>query len=258
MTNLNIAIEFINVSFSISNSLLIKNLSLEVNEGETLVLLGRSGSGKTTTLKLVNRLLEATTGQIKVLDKNIKDWDIVKLRHNIGYVLQEGGLFPHYTVEKNISLLPELTGWSREKTKTRVRELMELIGLPYSEFAKRYPSQLSGGQRQRVGVARALALDPPIILLDEPFGALDPIIRQELQKEFSMWQKKLNKTAILVTHDMQEAFKLATRIGLMVGGELVELRTPKEFLQSKHLEAKPFIDSLTNIFRLEGNEPSKS
>lgn len=253
--NLNPSIKFIDVSFKISpNQWLIKNLTLEVNFGETLVLLGRSGSGKTTTLKLVNRLLEATQGQINVLDKNVNDWDVVKLRHKIGYVIQEGGLFPHYNVEKNIALLPELVGWKTEKTRLRVQELMELIGLPYNEFAKRYPNELSGGQRQRVGVARALALDPPILLLDEPFGALDPIIRQQLQTEFSLWQKELNKTTIFVTHDMQEAFKLATRIGLMVDGNLVEVSRKKNFLDSKHPDAKPFIECLTNVFSLQDSK----
>lgn len=245
MATLDPAIEFINVGFSISlNHWLIKSLTLKVNVGETLVLLGRSGSGKTTTLKLVNRLRETTEGQINILGKNISDWDLTKLRHQVGYVIQEGGLFPHYTVEKNIALIPELVGWPLAKTKARVQELMELIDLPYLEFAKRYPSQLSGGQRQRVGVARALALDPPIILLDEPFGALDPIIKQQLQTEFATWQKRLNKTAILVTHDIQEAFKLATRIGLMAEGKLVEINKPKEFLNSQHPEAKPFIECL--------------
>lgn len=236
MLSINPIIKFIDVSFKInSNHWLIKNLTLEVNSGETLVLLGKSGSGKTTTLKLVNRLLAVTQGQINVLDKDVNNWDIVKLRHKIGYVIQEGGLFPHYTVEKNIALLPELVGWKREKIKIRVQELMELIRLPYNEFAKRYPNELSGGQRQRVGVARALALDPPILLLDEAFGALDPIIRQQLQKEFSFWQKELNKTAIFVTHDMQEAFKLATRIGLMVDGKLVEVSKKKIFLTQNTL-----------------------
>jgi len=240
-----IAIELIDVGYCINaNQWLVKDLSLKVVVGETLVLLGQSGSGKTTTLKLINQLRKASCGEIFILGKNINQWDITKLRRQIGYVIQEGGLFPHYTVEKNISLLLELTAWSKADIKNRVQELMELIGLSYQEFSSRYPHQLSGGQRQRVGVARALALDPPIILLDEPFGALDPIIKNQLQNEFARWQQSLNKTAILVTHDIQEAFKLADKIGLMVDGNLVEFGTKKEFLNSQHTEAKAFMECL--------------
>lgn len=240
-----IAIELINVGYSINaNQWLVKDLSLKVVVGETLVLLGQSGSGKTTTLKLINQLRRASCGEMFILGKNINDWDITKLRRQIGYVIQEGGLFPHYTVEKNIALLPELTAWSKADIKNRVQELMELIGLSYQEFAKRYPHQLSGGQRQRVGVARALALDPPIILLDEPFGALDPIIKNQLQNEFARWQQSLNKTAVLVTHDIQEAFKLADKIGLMVDGKLVVFGTKEDLLNSQHIEAKAFMECL--------------
>ena len=240
-----IAIELIDVGYYINaNQWLIKDLSLKVAVGETLVLLGQSGSGKTTTLKLINQLRKASCGEVFILGKNINQWDITKLRRQIGYVIQEGGLFPHYTVEKNISLLLELVAWSKADIKNRVQELMELIGLSYQEFARRYPHQLSGGQRQRVGVARALALDPPIILLDEPFGALDPIIKNQLQNEFAHWQQSLNKTAILVTHDIQEAFKLAGKIGLMVDGKLVEFGTKKEFINSQHPEAKAFMECL--------------
>ncbi len=240
-----IAIELIDVGYCINdNQWLVKDLSLKVAIGETLVLLGQSGSGKTTTLKLINQLRKASCGEVFILGKNINQWDITKLRRQIGYVIQEGGLFPHYTVEKNISLLLELAAWSKADIKNRVQELMELIGLSYQEFANRYPHQLSGGQRQRIGVARALALDPPIILLDEPFGALDPIIKNQLQNEFASWQQRLNKTAILVTHDIQEAFKLADKIGLMVDGKLVEFSTKKEFLNSQHTEAKAFMECL--------------
>lgn len=240
-----IAIELINVGYSINaNQWLVKDLSLKVVVGETLVLLGQSGSGKTTTLKLINQLRRASCGEMFILGKNINDWDITKLRRQIGYVIQEGGLFPHYTVEKNIALLPELTAWSKADIKNRVQELMELIGLSYQEFANRYPHQLSGGQRQRVGVARALALDPPIILLDEPFGALDPIIKNQLQNEFARWQQSLNKTAVLVTHDIQEAFKLADKIGLMVDGKLVVFGTKEDLLNSQHIEAKAFMECL--------------
>lgn len=240
-----IAIELVDVGYCINaNQWLVKDLSLKVVVGETLVLLGQSGSGKTTTLKLINQLRRASCGEIFILGKNINDWDITKLRRQIGYVIQEGGLFPHYTVEKNIALLPELTAWSKADIKNRVQELMKLIGLSYQEFANRYPHQLSGGQRQRVGVARALALDPPIILLDEPFGALDPIIKNQLQNEFANWQQNLNKTAILVTHDIQEAFKLADKIGLMVDGKLVVFGTKEDFLNSQHIGAKAFMECL--------------
>jgi|SRR5712671_2556452 len=236
---------FTNVEFSIPNGRkLLSGVSFEIRQGENLVLLGRSGSGKTTMLKLVNRLLEPTNGEVSVSGKNTMDWDPIRLRRQIGYVIQEVGLFPHFNVERNIGLVPSLEAWPEEKIMARVHELLELVGLPPGTFAHRYPHELSGGQRQRVGVARALAADPPLLLLDEPFGALDPITRSEIQKEFRDLLRRLNKTMIFVTHDIREAFLLASRIGLMQEGRLVALVKPEEFLKLDHAEARAFAGSL--------------
>jgi osmoprotectant transport system ATP-binding protein len=205
-----------------------------------LVLLGRSGSGKTTMLKLVNRLLEPTSGTIRVSGKDTTSWDPIQLRRQIGYVIQDVGLFPHFNVERNVGLVPTLESWPPDRIAARVDELLELVGLPPSTFAGRYPRELSGGQRQRVGVARALAADPPVLLLDEPFGALDPITRAEIQKEFRSLHHRLGKTMIFVTHDIREAFFLGTRIGLMQDGRLVALVKPEEFLRLELDEARAF------------------
>ncbi len=224
MTSTTHSIEFQNVAYTVSGvRSLLRNVSFQVAEGEMLVLLGRSGSGKTTTLKLVNRLLEPTEGRIVVEGTSTMDWDPIRLRRRIGYVIQDVGLFPHFTVERNVGLVPALESWPAGKIAARVRELLELVGLDPAVFAHRLPRQLSGGQRQRVGVARALAADPPILLLDEPFGALDPITRSEIQKEFRELHRRLKKTMIFVTHDIREAFLLATRIGLMQDGELIAI-----------------------------------
>ncbi len=231
---------------------LVRELNFEVKRGETLVLLGRSGSGKTTTLKLINRLLDPTSGEILVEGKATTAWDAIQLRRHIGYVIQETGLFPHFTVERNVALIPRLEGWPEEKISIRVRELLKLVGLAPDEFVHRYPRELSGGQRQRVGVARALAADPPIILMDEPFGALDPLTRAELQREFAALAERLNKTIVFVTHDIREAFTLASRIGLFKDGRLVELAAPDEFARSESAEAKAFLETLDRDQRLGG------
>ncbi len=210
---------------------LLDALTLDVARGETLVLLGRSGSGKTTTMRLVNRLLEPSAGEVLVEGRATSQWDAIKLRRHIGYVIQETGLFPHFTIERNIALVPSLEGWAPDRVRARVAELMELVGLP-SEMSARYPRQLSGGQRQRVGVARALAADPPILLMDEPFGALDPITRADLQNEFRALQRRLAKTILFVTHDLREALVLGDRIALLEGGRLMGLYTPAEFLRA--------------------------
>lgn len=190
-----------NVTYRLpSGAALVSGLNLRVGRGETLVLLGRSGSGKTTTLKLINRLLEPTEGEILVSGRPTASWDPIQLRRGIGYVIQDGGLFPHWSVERNVALVPRLERWPEERIRTRVAEMLELVGLPPGEYAKRRPSELSGGQKQRVGVARALAADPPILLMDEPFGALDPVTRSELQREFRALVLRLEKKQSCLSH----------------------------------------------------------
>jgi osmoprotectant transport system ATP-binding protein len=245
--NKEIAVEFRDVTLSRNNRPLVSNLNFTIRKGEALVLLGRSGSGKTTTMKLINRLLVPTKGEVLFNGIPTTKWDAIKLRRKIGYVIQEIGLFPHFTVERNVGLVPSLQGWKPALIKKRVRELLELVNLNPDKFSQRYPHELSGGQRQRVGVARALAAEPPVLLMDEPFGALDPITRLELQEEFKRLQQELGKTVVFVTHDIQEAFVLASRIGLMQGGKLVELDTPREFLRSQNPEAQAFLECLKPI-----------
>src|SRR5215207_9496860 len=245
----NSLVQFYNVSFSITApgkppTHIISDLNLTVDRGETLVLLGESGCGKTTTVKLVNRLLTPSAGEVRVEGKATTSWDPITLRRRIGYVIQEGGLFPHFTIAQNVGLVPALSGWDRERTKKRVRELLSLVGLDPGQFAERYPRELSGGQRQRVGVARALAADPPLLLLDEPFGALDPLTRASLQREFAELAARLGKTAVLVTHDVREALILARRIGLMHKGQLLLLETPERFRTSDHPQARAYLETL--------------
>jgi osmoprotectant transport system ATP-binding protein len=215
-----------------SGRVLLQEVTFSVPRGETLVLLGRSGAGKTTALKLINRLLEPSAGQVSVEGRSTLEWDPIALRRRIGYVIQESGLFPHYTVGQNVSLVPRLEGWPAERIEGRVKELFALVGLDPDEFLARYPHELSGGQRQRVGVARALAADPPILLMDEPLGALDPLTRSDVRREFHDLQKRLRKTVVIVTHDISEALLLGTRIGLMEAGELRGIYLPKEFLSA--------------------------
>lgn len=242
-----IAVEFHDVTFSRNNRSLVSNLNFSIRRGEALILLGRSGCGKTTTMKLINGLFMPTQGEVWVQGKPTTQWNPIELRRKIGYVIQETGLFPHFTIEHNVGLVPSLEGWKPKQIKTRVYELLQLVGLDPGQFAQRYPNELSGGQRQRVGVARALAVDPPMLMMDEPFGALDPITRLELQREFHRLQQELGKTVIFVTHDIQEAFVLATRIGLMDAGRLVVLGTPEEFLRSQEPEARAFIQCLRSL-----------
>jgi len=233
-SSVDVAIEFREVQFCApAGQPILETLSLQIQSGETLVLLGRSGSGKTTALRLINRLLEPTRGKVLVEGRATIDWNPVELRRRIGYVIQDAGLFPHYTVERNVAVVPHLEKWPEERVRARVAELLHLAGLDAAQFARRYPHELSGGQRQRVGVARALAADPPFLLMDEPFGALDPLTRNGMQKEFAALQKRLRKTIVFVTHDVREALLLGTRIALLEAGKLVGLYTAQEFQQSK-------------------------
>ncbi|MGH9683356.1 MAG: ATP-binding cassette domain-containing protein [Candidatus Acidiferrales bacterium] len=230
---------------------LLHDLSFSVLRGETMVLLGRSGSGKTTALKLINRLREPSHGEVCVEGRSTIKWDPIALRRRIGYVIQEIGLFPHFTIERNISLLPRLEAWPADRTRARVEELLRLVGLAPESFLHRYPHQLSGGQRQRVGLARALAADPAILLMDEPFGALDPLTRDEVRSEFHALQQRLGKTIVIVTHDVSEALILGTRIGLLEGGALVGLYSRQEFLRSADPRAKAYVDHIPTRSQLE-------
>jgi osmoprotectant transport system ATP-binding protein len=244
-------IEFKDVSFSVPGAQILSGLNLEVLRGEVLVLLGRSGSGKTTTLKLVNRLLLPSGGEVRV--NGVADGDVIRLRRSIGYVIQDVGLFPHFTVERNIGLVPRIEGWPDDRIGARVQELLQMVGLA-PELGARYPRQLSGGQRQRVGVARALAADPAILLMDEPFGALDPLTRDELQREFLSLQHKLHKTVVFVTHDLREALLLGSRIALMEAGRLVTVLAPDEFLRSSDPWASAYVRAFGGV---PGSEPNR-
>jgi osmoprotectant transport system ATP-binding protein len=238
-----VAIEFRGVNYCINDiprRAIVSNVSLTVSRGETLVLLGRSGSGKTTLLRLINRMLVPTQGQVLVEGRATTDADPIHLRRGIGYVIQEAGLFPHFTIAENVGLVPSLEKWDSARVAARVEELLQLVGLNPAEFSARHPRELSGGQRQRVGVARALAADPPILLMDEPFGALDPVTRAELQREFSTLARRLNKTIVFVTHDIREALLLGHRIALLQAGRLVALGSPQDFLRLDHPEAHAF------------------
>jgi len=222
-------IEVKNITRTFDGYTAVDDVSFSIGEGETVVFLGRSGSGKTTLLKMINRLIEPTSGEIYIDDRNIYQKKPEQLRRNIGYVFQNTGLFPHYTIAENIAIVPRLLGWDKERIQQRTRLLMEKLHLPESYLAS-YPHQLSGGQQQRIGLARALAADPPILLMDEPFGALDPITRVSLQKDFKGLDELKSKTILLVTHDVQEAFELADRICLMDKGRIVQAGKPAELL----------------------------
>jgi osmoprotectant transport system ATP-binding protein len=222
---------------------IVRDVSFTVAPGETLVLLGRSGSGKTTTLKLINRLVEPSAGEVVIAGRATGAVPPFRLRRGIGYVIQEVGLLPHLTVAENVGLVPRLESWAQQRIDTRVTELLTLVGLAPEQFAGRRPHELSGGQRQRVGVARALAVDPPLLLLDEPFGALDPITRSELQREFKGLIARLGKAMVFVTHDVREGLLLGTRIGLMQDGRLVFLGTPEEFRRSPEPEVRAFLEA---------------
>jgi osmoprotectant transport system ATP-binding protein len=227
-----VEIEFDGVSVARGGRPVLKDVSLAIERGETVALVGRSGAGKSTILKLVNRLLSPDAGLIRVSGRATTDWDPFDLRRHVGYVLQEIALFPHMSIAENVAVVPRLLAWDEPRVRARVSELLELTGLGGSDFASRTPHQLSGGQRQRVGVARALAADPPILLMDEPFGALDPITRSEMHEEFRRIQAHVRKTILIVTHDMGEAFAMATRIGVLADGALAALDAPGPIARS--------------------------
>ena len=234
-------VAFDDVGLSLGGSRVLEGLSFEVAAGETLCLVGRSGSGKTSALKLVNRLLEPGAGEVRVQGRPTTRWDPIELRRRTGYVLQGIGLFPHLTVAENTELVPRLIGWPEERRRDRGRQLLELVGLPPDEFADRWPRQLSGGQQQRVGVARALAADPPLLLCDEPFGALDPITRRELQDEFRELTDRLGKAMLFVTHDVREALLMGDRVGLLEDGGLAFLGAADAFRESDHPLVRAFL-----------------
>ena len=239
---MNAAIEFRNLSFAISRErLLLDNVSLSLEAGTTTAILGRSGSGKTTLLRTVNRMVEPTSGDVFVLGKSMREGNLIALRRSMGYVIQETGLFPHFTVERNVSVVLEPEGRPREQRVRRSHELLEVVGLDPTGFAQRYPHQLSGGQRQRVGLARALAAEPGILLMDEPFGALDPLTRGEMQDMLRALMNKLKKTVLLVTHDLDEALYLAHRIVLLSNGKLIASLKPAEFLRSNQPEVEAYV-----------------
>ena len=238
------AIEFRDTRYVIKGTeshSILSGISLGIANGEVVAVLGRSGSGKTSLLKLINRIHSFTSGDVLVDGKSVSAWDLIRLRRGIGYVIQETGLFPHLTVGENVCMVPELEHWPAERARQRFREVMNLVGLRAEEFGLRYPRELSGGQRQRVGVARALAADPPILLMDEPFGALDPITRAELQQAFLEIARRVAKTIVLVTHDLREALLLGSRIVLLEQGQIVAAATPREFLLLDQPEVRAFI-----------------
>ena len=249
-------VEFRQVSFRAGGQLVLDQLTLTVEAGETLVLLGRSGAGKTTALKMVNALLFPSAGEVLVEGRPTTEWESIRLRRAIGYVIQEVGLFPHLTVAENVGLVPRLEGWPPERIAARTRELLEQVDLSPGQFGGRHPRQLSGGQRQRVGVARALAADPSLLLFDEPFGALDPVTRLELQNHFLALRDRLRKTCIFVTHDVREALRLGTHIALLDRGRLETLATPEQFLKSPAPQTRAFLAVLDGERCAKGDEPA--
>ena len=246
MTDTDIIVEFRSVSYAVGDIRILDDLDVTISKGEVLVLLGESGCGKTTTLKLINRLIEPTNGDVLVEGRSTTKWDAIALRRHIGYVLQDGGLFPHFTVSENIALVLRLENWDEGRKQKRTNDMLALVGLDPAKFAARYPHELSGGQRQRVGVARALASDPELLLLDEPFGALDAITRTNLQKEFAKLVRELGKTAVFVTHDLHEAMLLGTSIALMDKGKILLIDSPENFKGSELPLAKAYLETVTS------------
>jgi osmoprotectant transport system ATP-binding protein len=237
-------IEFADVHLRRGTVQVLQGFGLQIGQGETVALVGRSGAGKSTILKLINRLILPDAGAVIVDGRPTTSWNPFDLRRHIGYVMQEVGLFPHKTVAENISIVPRLRGWGEKQTAARVEDLLALVGLIPNDYARRRPDQLSGGQRQRVGVARALAADPPILLMDEPFGALDPVTRAEMHREFRRIQQHVRKTVVLVTHDMGEAFALASRVGVLADGVLAAFDVPRAIAQSTDPRVRPLLEPL--------------
>ncbi|MEM6994351.1 MAG: ABC transporter ATP-binding protein [Myxococcota bacterium] len=242
------AVTFKGVGKRYGDTVAVRSLDLQIAEGETFALVGESGSGKTTALRLINRLVEASSGTIEVFGEDIRSVDAPTLRRRIGYVIQGAGLFAHLTVRGNVAVVPGLLGWDKERTAARVDSLLERVGLAPAEYGDRFVAELSGGQRQRVGIARALAADPSLVLLDEPFGALDPVTREEMQLEFLELSRKLGKTFVIVTHDLQEAVRLGHRIGVMKHGEMVRVGTPAEVVSDP---GHPFVAAMLGKNRLQ-------
>ena len=245
-------VEFRSVNYQVGGREILRGIDLSVEENETVVLLGRSGSGKTTLLRMVNRLLEPSGGDVCFGGAPVARQDPIRLRRRIGYVIQDGGLFPHKTVAQNVGLVPDLEGWPAEKITARVNDLLEAVGLSPQVYATRYPRQLSGGEKQRVGIARALAADPPLLLLDEPFAALDPVTRFEMQQHFARLRQSFGKTALFVTHDIREAFMLGTRIALLKEGQFELIAPTEDFLKARSPEALAFLATL------DGSSPGDS
>ncbi len=237
-------VDFDHISYRIDARDILRDIDLQFDRNETLVLLGRSGSGKTTLLRMVNALVKPTSGDVRFDGKSVAAWDQIALRRRIGYVIQDGGLFPHITVARNVGLVPELEGWPRKKIDARVAELLNAVGLAPETYASRYPKQLSGGEKQRVGIARALAADPPLLLLDEPFAALDPVTRHDMQQHFLKLRKEFGTAALFVTHDLREAMRVGSRIALLQEGRIEFVGTPDEFLHATSSHAREFLRTL--------------
>ena len=235
------AIRFDRVHARRGQARVLAGFDLDILTGETLALVGRSGAGKSTILKLINRLILPDSGDVLVQSRSTVSWDPYELRRRIGYVMQEVGLFPHLSIAENVAVVPKLLGWDGTRTASRVQELLTLVGLEPALYSSRRPDQLSGGQRQRVGVARALAADPPILLMDEPFGALDPVTRAEMHDEFRRIQSQVRKTVVLVTHDMAEAFALGTRVGVLADGVLAAVDEPRAIARSLDPRVRPLL-----------------
>ena len=241
------------MQFSRGAQTVLRHFSIDIRSGATLALVGRSGAGKSTILKLINRLLLPDSGVVLVESRDTREWDPFELRRRTGYVMQEVGLFPHLSIHDNIAVVPRLLGWDGDRVASRVDELLDLVGLNVAGFGERFPDQLSGGQRQRVGVARALAVDPPLLLMDEPFGALDPVTRAEMHREFHRIQQRVKKTVVLVTHDMAEAFALGTHVGVLAEGSLAAVGEPDQVARSEDPRVRPLLEPLIEASRALGS-----